>query len=228
MILSRVMVMGQTNRRSSRFNVEWNPQFPRWMISMKYYSVYDFPLFILQIHCIPSKYLSVPTDMPLDSKGFWRRCITLSVTRFLDFVHRPQSRAIVQVNYRPILSSERVPLIKKPAIVREIKEIWSWDPGGIPAPRPRLTVGRKLTSTSTLGCLENRAYTTLCIKHTYVYTDKRLNTEDSEWQTTDPTSRQRGRATGKTKYKHALLQKQFSGKYNVIIYKFPICMFINT
>jgi hypothetical protein len=32
--------------------------------------------------------------------------------------------AIVQVNYRPILSSERVPHIKKPAIVREIKDIY--------------------------------------------------------------------------------------------------------
>jgi hypothetical protein len=60
-------------------------------------------------------------------------------------------KAIVQVNYRPILSSKRVPDIKKPAIVREIKEIWSWDPDGIPAPRQtgRLTVGRKLISTST-------------------------------------------------------------------------------
>jgi hypothetical protein len=59
--------------------------------------------------------------------------------------------AILQVNYRPIFSSERVPHIKKPAIVREIKEIWSWNPDGIPVPRQtgRLTVGRKLTSTST-------------------------------------------------------------------------------
>jgi hypothetical protein len=30
--------------------------------------------------------------------------------------------AIVQVNYRPILSSERVPHIKKPAIVRQNKK----------------------------------------------------------------------------------------------------------
>jgi hypothetical protein len=46
-----------------------------------------------------------------------------------------------------------VPHIKKPAIVREIKEIWSWDPDGIPAPRKAgwLTVGHKLTSTSTTG-----------------------------------------------------------------------------
>jgi hypothetical protein len=36
--------------------------------------------------------------------------------------------ATVQVNYRPMLSSERVPLIKISAIIREIKEIWSWDP----------------------------------------------------------------------------------------------------
>jgi hypothetical protein len=39
----------------------------------------------------------------------------------------------------------------KPAIAGERKEIWSWDPDGVPAPRQtgRLTVGRKLTSTST-------------------------------------------------------------------------------
>jgi hypothetical protein len=33
--------------------------------------------------------------------------------------------AIVQVNYRPILSSERVPHIKKLAIVKEKTKIWS-------------------------------------------------------------------------------------------------------
>jgi hypothetical protein len=58
-------------------------------------------------------------------------------------------KATIQVNYSPIPSSEKVPHIKKSAIVRDIKEIWSWDPDGIPAPRQtsRLTVGHKLTST---------------------------------------------------------------------------------
>jgi hypothetical protein len=62
--------------------------------------------------------------------------------------------AIVQVNYRPILSSDRVPHIKKPAVVREIKEIRSWDPDGIPTPRQtgRLTVGRKLTTSTSKRC----------------------------------------------------------------------------
>jgi hypothetical protein len=45
-------------------------------------------------------------------------------------------------NYRPILSSERVLHIKKPAIVREIKKS-----GHV----IQMTVGRKLTSTSTSG-----------------------------------------------------------------------------
>jgi hypothetical protein len=59
--------------------------------------------------------------------------------------------AIVQVNYRPVFSSEKVPHIKKPAIVRQKTKIWSWAPDGFPTPRQtgRLTVGRKLTSTST-------------------------------------------------------------------------------
>jgi hypothetical protein len=49
--------------------------------------------------------------------------------------------------------SERVSHIKKPTIVRETKEIWSWAPDGIPTPRQtgRLTVGRNLTSTSKVG-----------------------------------------------------------------------------
>jgi hypothetical protein len=61
------------------------------------------------------------------------------------------SEAIVQVNYRPILSSERVAHLKKSATVREIREIRLWDIDGIPTPRQtgRLFVGRKLTSTST-------------------------------------------------------------------------------
>jgi hypothetical protein len=44
-----------------------------------------------------------------------------------------------------------LPHIKKPAIVRQKKKIWSWAPDGSPTPRQtgRLTVGRKLTLTST-------------------------------------------------------------------------------
>jgi hypothetical protein len=44
-----------------------------------------------------------------------------------------------------------VPNIKKSAIVRQKTKIWSWAPDGSPTPRQtgRLTVGRKLTSTST-------------------------------------------------------------------------------
>jgi hypothetical protein len=42
---------------------------------------------------------------------------------------RPRSNCTV--NYRPTLSSDRVPHIKKPAIVRERKEIWSWDTDGV-------------------------------------------------------------------------------------------------
>jgi hypothetical protein len=51
-----------------------------------------------------------------------------------------------------ILSSERVPHFKKPAIVRQKTKIWSWAPDGSPTPRQtgRLTVGLKLTSTSVL------------------------------------------------------------------------------
>jgi hypothetical protein len=54
------------------------------------------------------------------------------------------AKAIARVNYRPILSSERVPQIKKSAIVRQKTKFWS------PTPRQtgRPTVGRKLTSTS--------------------------------------------------------------------------------
>jgi hypothetical protein len=58
--------------------------------------------------------------------------------------------AIVQVNYRTILLSERVPHFKKPAIVRK-KKIWSWAPDGSLTPRQtgQLTVSHKLTSIST-------------------------------------------------------------------------------
>jgi hypothetical protein len=68
--------------------------------------------------------------------------------------------AIVQVNCRPVLSSERVPHIKKPAIVRQKTKIWSWAPDGSPAPgrTGRLTVGRKLTSTSTSTSTSQYSY----------------------------------------------------------------------
>jgi hypothetical protein len=58
--------------------------------------------------------------------------------------------AIVQVNYRPILSSKKVPHIKKPAVIRQKTKIWQWAPDGSPTPRQtgRLTIGHKLTSTS--------------------------------------------------------------------------------
>jgi hypothetical protein len=64
---------------------------------------------------------------------------------------RPRSNCTV--NYRPVLSSERVPHIKKPAIVRQKTRIWSWAPDGTPTPRQtgRLTVGRKLTSLHYIG-----------------------------------------------------------------------------
>jgi hypothetical protein len=65
--------------------------------------------------------------------------------------------AIVQVNYGPILSSERVPHLKKLAIVRQKTKIWSWAPDGSPTPRQtgRLTVGRKLTSISKTRYVSN-------------------------------------------------------------------------
>jgi hypothetical protein len=59
-------------------------------------------------------------------------------------------RSNCTVNYRSILPSERAPQIKKPSIVRQKTKIWSWAPDGSVTPRQtgRLTVGRKLTSTS--------------------------------------------------------------------------------
>jgi hypothetical protein len=52
-------------------------------------------------------------------------------------------KAIVRVNYRPILSSERAPHSKKPTIVKKKKKIWSWAPDGSPTPKQtgRLFVG---------------------------------------------------------------------------------------
>jgi hypothetical protein len=32
---------------------------------------------------------NIETEVIVDSKGFWRWCITLGITGFLDFVHRP-------------------------------------------------------------------------------------------------------------------------------------------
>jgi hypothetical protein len=62
-----------------------------------------------------------------------------------------QKYVIVQINYTPVLSSGKAPHSKKPAIVKQKTKIWSWAPDGSPTPRQtgRLTVGRKLTSTST-------------------------------------------------------------------------------
>jgi hypothetical protein len=58
------------------------------------------------------------------------------------FNSKLQTRALVR---------EGVSHIKKSSIVRQIKEIWSWTPDGrlTPGRTGRLTVGRKLTSTST-------------------------------------------------------------------------------
>jgi hypothetical protein len=57
--------------------------------------------------------------------------------------------AIVRLNYRPILSSERASHVKKPAIVRQKTKIWSWALDGslTTGQAGRLTVGRNLTST---------------------------------------------------------------------------------
>jgi hypothetical protein len=58
--------------------------------------------------------------------------------------------AIIQVNYRPILSPERVTHIKKPAIVRQKTKIWSWASDGSLTPKQtsRLTIDSNKTSTS--------------------------------------------------------------------------------
>jgi hypothetical protein len=59
--------------------------------------------------------------------------------------------AIVWVNYRSILSSERALYIKKPAIVKQKTKIWSLAPDGSMTPRQTvwLTICHNLTSTST-------------------------------------------------------------------------------
>jgi hypothetical protein len=66
--------------------------------------------------------------------------------------------AIVQVNYRPILSSERALHIKKPAIGREIKLKLvrgpRWAPDTKTDKTGRLTVGHKLNKTSTSTSIE--------------------------------------------------------------------------
>jgi hypothetical protein len=49
---------------------------------------------------------------------------------------RVHPKAIVRVNYRPILSSKRVPHIKKPSIVRQKTKLWSWAPDGSPTDLP--------------------------------------------------------------------------------------------
>jgi hypothetical protein len=59
---------------------------------------------------------------------------------------------MVHINYRPILSSKRVPHIKKSAIIRQktknLVVSFRWEPG---TKTDRPTVGLKLTSTSTAG-----------------------------------------------------------------------------
>jgi hypothetical protein len=62
-----------------------------------------------------------------------------------------QSPEAIGVRFRPILSSERLPHIKKPATVRRKKEIRSLAPDESPARRQtgRLTFYRKLTTSST-------------------------------------------------------------------------------
>jgi hypothetical protein len=63
------------------------------------------------------------------------------------------TEASVRVNYRPVISSERVPKIKKPTIARQKGKIWPWVPDGSPTPRDtdRLTVGRNLNPTTILS-----------------------------------------------------------------------------
>jgi hypothetical protein len=55
----------------------------------------------------------------------------------------------LQVNYRPILTSERVPNIKKPTTARQKRKTSARVPDGSPTPSQtdRLTLGRNLTST---------------------------------------------------------------------------------
>jgi hypothetical protein len=72
---------------------------------------------------------------------------------------------IVGVNYRTILSSERVPHIKIPAIVRPKKNLvmcYRLEPDT--KQTGRLTVGHKLTSTST-SAPEPTAMKLLCVQH---------------------------------------------------------------
>jgi hypothetical protein len=75
-------------------------------------------------------------------------CVLRDFDPRVTVLSRPRSSCTV--NYRPILSSERVPHIKKPAIVRRKTKIWSRAPDGSPIPRQtgRLTVDRKLTLTA--------------------------------------------------------------------------------
>jgi hypothetical protein len=67
-------------------------------------------------------------------------------------LHWQGPEAIVQVNYRPILSSEGVLNNKKPTITRQERKIWSLVPDGSPTLRNnvRLTVGRNLTKPVTV------------------------------------------------------------------------------
>jgi hypothetical protein len=87
--------------------------------------------------------------------------------------------AIVQVNYRPILSSERGPHIKKPAIVWHQTKIWSWALDG--SPTPRQIVGRKLTSTSTSRCFHLVREGTPQRQHSNFQTENNIWSQVPEW-----------------------------------------------
>jgi hypothetical protein len=90
----------------------------------------------------PSSWESLKWDSKI---GSW---VLRDLSREWLLLQDPEPNA--RLNYRPILS-ERLPHIKKSSIVRQKTKIWSWALGGSPTPRQtyRLTVGRKLTSTST-------------------------------------------------------------------------------
>jgi hypothetical protein len=79
---------------------------------------------------------------------------------------RPRSNSTI--NYRTVLSSERVSHLKKPAIVRRKTNIWSWVPDGSPTPRltGRLIVSCKLTlsSTSEFNSLQVITCQTFCVR----------------------------------------------------------------
>jgi hypothetical protein len=66
---------------------------------------------------------------------------------------RKAERSSSQLNYRPVLSSERVPYMKKKEsnCHRKKCNIWSLAPKGAPSRTGRLTVGRNITWTWATG-----------------------------------------------------------------------------